>query len=139
MRSQTTIIVRYAETDQMGIAHHSHYPVWYEAARTDFIKRIGLTYTEMEHMGILLPLTELNCRYLGAVYYEDDLLVETRLTVLRRVKMTFAYTITRRDGDQILNEGRTVHGIVDRSMRPLNLAASHPQLFEQLRQIAEPE
>lgn len=138
MKSQTIIIVRYAETDQMGIAHHSHYPVWYEAARTDFIRHIGLTYTEMENRGILLPLTELHCRYLGTVGYEDELVVETRLTELRRVKMEFTYTIRRRGDERILNEGRTVHGIVDRQLRPLNLAAAHPQLFEQLQQIKEP-
>ena len=48
MISQSKITVRYAETDQMGIAHHSNYPIWYEVARTDLIKKMGLTYTQME-------------------------------------------------------------------------------------------
>ena len=75
MISKSTIVVRYAETDQMGIAHHSEYPVWYEVARTNLIKCIGLTYTQMEQMGVMLPLSELTCRYKGAARYEDVLTV----------------------------------------------------------------
>ena len=59
MKSESKIVARYAETDQMGIVHHSVYPVWYEVARTDFIKQVGMTYTQMEQIGIMLPLVEL--------------------------------------------------------------------------------
>ena len=53
--SKSRIVVRYAETDQMGIAHHANYPVWFEVARTDLIKTIGITYTELEEMGRCAP------------------------------------------------------------------------------------
>ena len=49
--SESTVVVRYAETDQMGVVHHAVYPVWYEVARTDCIKKIGVTYAELERMG----------------------------------------------------------------------------------------
>ena len=87
MRSQTHIIARYAETDQMGIIHHSVYPVWYEAARTEYIKMAGITYTQLEQQGVMLPLTELTCRYLRPVHYEDEVVIETetiRLTYNRK-------------------------------------------------------
>ncbi|MBQ6558755.1 MAG: thioesterase family protein, partial [Clostridia bacterium] len=61
--SETFLTVRYAETDMMGIVHHSRYYPWFEVARTEFIKKTGLTYTEMEQMGILLPLTETGAKY----------------------------------------------------------------------------
>ena len=61
--SETHLTVRYAETDMMGIVHHSRYYPWFEVARTDFIKKIGMSYTEMEKMGIMLPLTETAAKY----------------------------------------------------------------------------
>ena len=60
--SQTRLTVRYAETDMMGVFHHSRYYPWFEQARTDFIKETGLTYSDMERMGILLPLIETGCK-----------------------------------------------------------------------------
>jgi len=72
LTSETRLVVRYAETDQMGIVHHSNYPVWFEAGRTDFIKGIGLPYSKIEEKGILLPLIELKCCYRGAARYEDE-------------------------------------------------------------------
>ena len=60
--SQTRLTVRYAETDMMGVVHHSRYYPWFEQARTDFIKETGLTYSDMERMGILLPLIETGCK-----------------------------------------------------------------------------
>lgn len=66
------IVVRYAETDQMGIAHHSNYPVWFEVARTDFIKASGISYSDVEKAGIITPLTGLTVRYKQAAFYEDD-------------------------------------------------------------------
>ena len=59
----STVEVRYAETDQMGIAHHSNYAVWFEVARTDFIKAAGISYTDVEKEGIITPLTSLECKY----------------------------------------------------------------------------
>jgi len=61
--SETEIIVRYAETDRMGIVHHSNYPIWFEAARTDFIKNLGMSYSKIEERGFMLPLigTYINC------------------------------------------------------------------------------
>lgn len=133
------VVVRYAETDQMGIVHHSHYPVWYEVARTDFIKKIGLTYTEMERMGIMLPLLDLRCRYLRPAYYEDVLQVEARISALRRVKMEFSYTIRRNGDDRPLNTGSTMHGIVDKNMKPINLEQNFPQIYTKLASLIEPE
>ena len=60
MRSYISIEVRYAETDQMGVVHHSVYPVWFETARTRFSQEMGVPYQEMERMGLMLPVRELS-------------------------------------------------------------------------------
>ncbi len=137
MAHVSKIIVRYAETDQMGIVHHSHYPVWYEVARTDFIKKIGLTYTEMERMGIMLPLLDLSCRYLRPAFYEDELQVEAKISKLRRVKMEFSYAIRRHDNAELINTGSTMHGIVDRNMRPIDLHLTFPEIYAKLANLVE--
>lgn len=71
MIHHTSIVVRYAETDQMGIVHHAVYPVWYEVARTELIRQIGIPYSQMEAMGVMTPLVELKSRYKGVTRYED--------------------------------------------------------------------
>ena len=73
--TKSHVCVRYAETDQMGVVHHAVYPIWFELARTDFIKVIGLTYSQMEQAGILLPVAELTARYRIPAKYEDELTV----------------------------------------------------------------
>ena len=61
-----------------GHRHHSVYPVWFEVARTDFIKKLGVTYSEIEKMGVMLPLTEVTCKYYKGTRYEDELTVTAR-------------------------------------------------------------
>ena len=79
MKTQSNIVVRYAETDQMGIAHHSVYAVWYEVARSDFIKQIGMTYSEMEKEGVMTPVVELTSKYRLPACYEDELTIEVSI------------------------------------------------------------
>jgi acyl-CoA thioester hydrolase len=85
--------VRYAETDQMGVVYHSHYLVWCEMGRTDFIRRLGLTYAEMEAQGMKLAVSEAQLRYHAGAKYDDLIRVETRLTDVRSRWITFAYVI----------------------------------------------
>ena len=64
--------VRYKDTDQMGIAHHSNYIVWYEVGRTDLCREAGLTYREIEERGFLLVVVEINCSYRTPYRYDDE-------------------------------------------------------------------
>ncbi len=132
MISQSKITVRYAETDQMGIAHHSNYPIWYEVARTDLIKKMGLTYTQMEQEGVIVPLVELQCKYLSAAYYEDKLIVEVALKQVSPVKLEFEYCIYREGEEQPLNVGRTVHALVGKDFKPMNVRKMHPEIYQML-------
>ena len=129
-----TFRVRYAETDAMGIAHHSSYVVWMEAGRTEFMRAHGFTYRELEAMGVLLPVLELNVRYRQAAVYDDELRVSTWLDELSRTRIKLAYAITRLPDDLLLAEGFTLHTFAGRDGRPLRIT-HHPEAWEKLRKM----
>lgn len=127
MEGISMIEVRYAETDQMGIAHHSNYPIWFEVARTEFIKKAGITYTDVEKAGVITPLTGLECKYKKAAFYEDQLEVHVFLTKLTPVRLEFSYRVIR-DGE-VIAEGKTTHGMVGKDLKPLNVKKEHPEIY----------
>lgn len=131
--SKTELTVRYAETDQMGIVHHSVYPIWYEAGRTDYIKMFGISYTEMESAGVMMPLINLTCHYGIPAKYEDVVVVETRATKLSAAKMVLYYEVKRKSDGVLLGSGTTEHGFVDsKTFKPINVKKKLPELFEMI-------
>ena len=135
--SETFLTVRYSETDMMGIVHHSRYYPWFEVARTDFIKAIGITYSEMEKMGILLPLTETGAKYLVGLKYEDEVLVKCRITKLTVARCEFGYEVYRLPDMTLATTGRTAHGFVGADFKPLNLKKTFPEIWEKLCGLTE--
>lgn len=134
MITKTKLTVRYAETDQMAIVHHSNYPVWYEAGRTDFIRAMGMSYSKIEAEGILFPLLELHCKYIQAAKYEDVVIIETTLTKLSMVKAEFSYKVYREGDGVLLNTGSTIHGMVTKELRPVNMKKAKPEIYTMLEQ-----
>lgn len=136
MHSRTKFRVRYAETDQMGIVHHSNFAVWYEMGRTDYIKMMGANYADMEKNGIMTPLLNLNCTFLRPAYYDDEIILRTKVIMISPAKLTFTYTIKRieNDGSETeLGHGSTEHGFVDaKTFRPCNIKKRMPELFEKI-------
>lgn len=137
MISKSKIIVRYAETDQMGMVHHANYPVWYEVARTDLIKKIGFSYTSMEQQGIYVPLIELGCRYKKPAFYEEELIIEAKAVSLNPVKITFEYIVSREKDQEILNTGFTVHGWTGKDRSPLSLKKQFPEIYHLIQEALE--
>lgn len=129
MRSQSKITARYAETDQMGIIHHSVYPVWYEVARTDFIKKVGMTYTQMEKQGLMLPLIELGCKYMMPAKYEDELIIECYIEEFKASKIKFIYEVYSSDR-VLLNKGFTTHAWTNLDLKPLNMKKHFPSIYD---------
>jgi acyl-CoA thioester hydrolase len=80
--SETQLRVRYAETDQMGVVYHSNYFPWFESARAESIRQLGFTYADMEKMGIIMPVIEVQCRYLRPALYDELLTVKVILKEL---------------------------------------------------------
>ena len=134
--SETKIVVRYAETDQMGIVHHSNYLIWFEAGRTDFIKGSKISYTEMEEEGILIPLAESSCKYIVGAKYEDELIIETWVKELTPIKVEFNYSVIREKDQKEIAKGSTVHVFVSKEFKIINLKKANPEMFEKLQSLA---
>lgn len=92
--------VRFAETDQMGVAHHGSYVPWIEEARTEWMRATGRTYRAMEEAGLSLAVTRLAVRYLSSALYDDRLRIDTRLESVRMASLDFAYRIIREEEDE---------------------------------------
>lgn len=135
--SETNLIVRYAETDQMGIVHHSNYPIWFEAGRTDFIKSAGMSYSEIEEAGILLPLIELKCNYKGAARYEDEIIVKTSIKEITYTKITFYYEVFNNRQPKAITTGETLHAWTDRNLKPVNMKKAAFHVYQLLNSLIE--
>jgi len=108
MKTHTTsVTVRYAETDRMGVAHHSSYLLWFELARTGLLREAGHAYRDMEAEGRLLPVVEFGCRFLVGADYDDTIRIDTTIAELRSRAVRFRYRAWR--GEQMLAEGWTRH------------------------------
>ena len=109
-------VVRYAETDQMGRAHHGIYVVWCELGRTSMMRERGVSYAEMERNGVLLPVTRLEVDYRAAAYYEETVRIETSVQAVRSRLVTFAYEVYG-PGERLLARARTDLACIDREGR----------------------
>ena len=122
--SRTTVRVRYAETDQMGVVYYANYFVWCEIGRVEYFRQLGHDYKQMEvEDDCHLPVVEANCRYRMPARYDEEIIIETRVTMLRGAVMKFGYRLLRRDdgAEQLLAQAETVHVCVDRQMQKRNL------------------
>jgi acyl-CoA thioester hydrolase len=114
----TTVRVRYAETDQMGIAWHGEYLAWFEVGRTDLLRGCGCTYRELEAQGLRLPVIEVQARYLRPALYDDVLEIHTRLTAVGGARVSFDYEVRREGIEGPLATGSTSHAAIDLRGRP---------------------
>lgn len=107
--------VRYSETDAMGVAHNKAYYEWFELGRTEFCRRRGLSYREIEERGVFLVVAESFCRYRRPLRYDDRFIVRTALRDIAARKAMFAYEIRTVDGDALAAQGYTIHVAVNRA------------------------
>jgi acyl-CoA thioester hydrolase len=118
-RVTTAFRVRYAETDQMGVAYYANYLVWFEVMRGDFMRAVGFPYKDLERQGVFLPITEATIRYLRPVRYDDAIEVSARITGLKSRAVTFAYEVHR--DRQLIATGSTTHVPVNAEGRPVQV------------------
>ncbi len=119
--TETLIRVRYGETDRMGYLYYGHYPEYFEVARTDMIRSLGISYKEMEDMGIILPVRNLNIAYKIPALYDEQLLVKACLKELPEVKLNIEYGILNQK-QELICTGNTVLVFVDAASRKLRRA-----------------
>jgi acyl-CoA thioester hydrolase len=103
--------VRYAETDQMGVVYHANYLVWCEIGRTDYIRRAGRSYADLERDGVRLAVSEATMRYHGSARYDDLIRVRTTLTAVGSRGMAFGYRIEDADGRLLVSASTSLVSI----------------------------
>ncbi len=112
----STFRVRYAETDNMGVAYHANYLIWFEVGRTDLIRQLGFPYKDMERRGVYLPVIDVHCRYLKPVHYDDVLELHTSLEERTGLRLPISYRLYR---ERILMAtGQTIHAFTDINGKP---------------------
>ncbi|OGP58810.1 MAG: hypothetical protein A2162_05855 [Deltaproteobacteria bacterium RBG_13_52_11b] len=124
------IRVRYAETDQMGVAYYANYLVWFEVGRAEFCREKGFIYADLEKLGYRLAVTDAKCHYRNSARYDDLVIVRTRLKELNKRMISFGYQILRKDQEELIAEGETRHICLDSTNKPKSL----PEAF--LAQLA---
>ena len=127
---ETTFRVRYSETDQMRVAYHPNYIIWFELGRVAFLRQLGFTYGEMEEDGMHLPLVEVRCRYKHPARYDDEITVRTRLAQMRTSLLRFRFEVVRTSDERLLAEGESVHMVVGNDLRPTRLSEKYRATFE---------
>ncbi|ACO85881.1 acyl-CoA thioesterase [Clostridium botulinum] len=135
-RTETT--VRYVETDQMGVVHHSNYYPWFEMGRTEFTKATGMKYTDIENIGVMMPLTESYCKYIKPAKYEDEIIIETSIEKLTLVKIIFSYKVIKKENNELLAKGNTTQAFVDKNtFRVMNLKQCNEELWNKLMELCK--
>jgi acyl-CoA thioester hydrolase len=129
---ETKIKTRYAETDQMGVIHHSVYPIYYEAARVDFCEKIGLPFHKIEEMGLMQALKTMTCEYIASAYFGDELLIQLTIAELTKVKVTFTYQIFNQHKN-LIHEASTKLVWLDKSFKICNIEKKYPVVYEAMK------
>jgi acyl-CoA thioester hydrolase len=128
--NETRLRVRYAETDQMGVVYHSNHLIWFEVGRVELLRQMGFSYRDLERdEGRFIAVAEVKCRYRAPVFYDEEIVVRTRLKSVRESVVVFAYELVRPSGETILAEGETTHIVTDSKMKTARLPEKYLNAF----------
>lgn len=128
--SQTKVRVRYGETDQMGYVYYGNYAMYYEVARVESLRQLGLTYKELEDMGVMMPVLENHSRFHQPALYDDEITIVTTLREKPSVRIKFEYALYNESG-KLIHEGETLLAFVDKKTgRPCR----PPEVFQKVLQ-----
>jgi acyl-CoA thioester hydrolase len=129
----TTLRVRYAETDQMGVVYHSNYLIWFEVGRVELMRATGFDYKVMEtEDDCFIVVAEAHCRYERPARYDQVLRVRTRIAEWRNRIVKFSYEIFVDDDSTLLATGYTTHVVCGRNGRPKSLPPKYRDVLFQL-------
>jgi acyl-CoA thioester hydrolase len=128
--NETRLRVRYAETDQMGVVYHSNHLIWFEVGRVELMREMGFSYRDMERDdGRFIAVAEAKCRYRAPVFYDEEVVVRTRLKSVRESVVVFSYELLRAEGGALLAEGETTHIVTDMNMKVAALPDKYLKVF----------
>lgn len=122
--------VWYVDTDQMGIVHHSNYIRYYEAARCSMMNSLGLSYADVEKAGIMMPILDVQSKYLSPLYYGEEITVRVTLRDIPSARVTFYYEVINSQS-KVVNRGSTTLGFMYAdTRRPTRAPKQFMELFE---------
>lgn len=128
--AETRVRVRYAETDQMGVVYHANYFVWFEVGRVELMRQRGLSYRRLEEEeGCRIVVVEATARYKSPARYDDELIIETQVKMVRGPVIRFGYSILRAEDKVQLCEGETVHVVLGRDMKKRTIPKKYADLL----------
>ena len=128
--NETRLRVRYAETDQMGVVYHSNHLIWFEVGRVELMRQMGFSYRDMEREDSrFIAVAEVTCRYRAPVFYDEEIIVRTRLKTVRESVVIFSYELIRAPDGQLLAEGETTHIVTDAKMKVAPLPDKYLSVF----------
>ena len=128
--NETRLRVRYAETDQMGVVYHSNHLIWFEVGRVELMRQMGFLYRDMEREeGRFIAVAEARCRYRAPVYYDEEVVVRTRLKSVRPSVIVFSYDLVRAEDGKLLATGETTHVVTNAQMKIVPLPEKYLTAF----------
>lgn len=126
--SETTLRVRYGETDQMGYCYYGNYAQYFEVGRVETMRKLGASYKDLEAQGVMLPVSSFSVKYLAPALYDDLLKIVTKIVSLNGVRLNFYYEVFNA-ADKLLSTAETTLVFVEKeTMRPM----SPPNSFKKL-------
>lgn len=118
-----TLRIRYSETDRMGYAYYGNYAQYFEVARVECLRKLGLSYKEIEDSGIILPVRDFSIRYFKPAYYDDEITIECCIPFLPGARLIFEYLVKNKN-EEIICKGSTTLVFVDvKTQKPLQAPA----------------
>ncbi len=129
---ETRLRVRYAETDQMGVVYHSNHLIWFEVGRVELMREMGILYRDMERdEGRFIAVAGVKCRYRAPIYYDEEVVVRTRLKKVRESVVVFNYELVNAESRALLAEGETTHVVTDSKMKVAALPEKYLTAFRE--------
>lgn len=128
---QFKTLVRYSETDQMGVVYYANYFVYFEAARTALLRKEGKSCGDFEKEGVYIPVIEAYCKYKSPIFYEDEIIVNCWISEVKNASFKFEYQILR-DG-KILAEGYTRHCCTTKDLKPIRIPPDLRKIIEKYK------
>lgn len=135
--SLTEIEARYQETDKMGVIYHGNYATWFEVASTDYIRKLGFSYADMEKTGIISPVTDLNIKYKKSIFYPEKVTIKTWVEKYSRLRSLYCYEVYNEKGELATTGSTELICMKADNFRPIRLDRYFPDWHATYSRVAE--
>lgn len=131
-------VVKYYETDQMGVVHHSNYIRWFEEARVEFMRNAGISYKTMEDEGIQIPVVTVSCKYKSPAKFDDTVIVRVWIKKFNGIIVEISYEVADKESGEVRVIGESSHCFVnDTTFKPINLKREREDIYNKFLQAGE--